>query len=206
MKRFIVSCQIMIVAFFVVKILFLTETLQTYSIPPVSALGDFGQAIAQTNTSTANASAANSVPDVKDVTNDPLKKERDLFASLQKKQKELDMRESALKAEEEKGLALKKEIMEKIETLRTLETQLSSKLDMDKANDFKRLQELAKVYEAAPPQKAAAMIEQLDIRTAARITINMKRERAGLIWGYLTPQKAVAITKEITRTARGSAE
>lgn len=211
MKRFIVSCQIMIVAFFVVKILFLTETLQTYSIPPVSALRDFGQAIAQTNTSVANASAANpsatnSVPEVKDVTDDPLKKERDLFASLQKKQKELDMRESALKAEEEKGLALKKEIMEKIETLRTLETQLSSKLDMDKANDFKRLQELAKVYEAAPPQKAAAMFEQLDIRTAARITINMKRERAGLIWGYLTPQKAVAITNEITRTARLTAE
>jgi len=200
MKRFIVSCQIVIVAFFVVKILFLTEALQIESIPPVFLLGHFGQAIAQTTKPAA------ATINVKDVMDDPLKKERDLFASLQKKQKDLDMRESSLKAEEQKSLALKKEIMEKIDTLKSLETQLSSKLDMDKTNETKRLQDLAKVYEAAPPQKAAAMVEQLEVRTAARITINMKRERAGLIWGYLTPQKAVAITNEITRTARLAAE
>jgi flagellar motility protein MotE (MotC chaperone) len=200
MKRFIISCQVVIVAFFIIKILFLTEALQIESIPPVFSLGH-GQAIAQTTTS-----AANTAINVNDVTDDPLKKERDLFSSLQKKQRELDMRESGLKAEEQKGLALKKEIMEKIDTLKSLETQLSSKLDMDKTNDIKRLQELAKVYEATPPQKAAAMLEKLEVRTAARITINMKRERAGLIWGYLTPQKAVAITNEITRTAQMATE
>ena len=116
------------------------------------------------------------------------------------------MRESSLKAEEEKMLALKKEIMEKIDALKSLETQLSSKLDMEKTNDTKRLKELAKVYEATPPQKAAAMLEKLEVKTAAGITINMKRERAGLIWGYLTPQKAVAITNEITRTTQPAAE
>jgi len=202
MKRFIVSCQVVIVAFFIVKILFLTEALRIESISPVFSLDHFGQAIAQTTKPSANAAAT----DVKDVTDDPLKKERDLLASLQKRQKELDMRESSLKAEEEKMLALKKEIMEKIDALKSLETQLSSKLDMEKTNDAKRLKELAKVYEATPPQKAAAMLEKLEVKTAAGITINMKRERAGLIWGYLTPQKAVAITNEITRTTQPAAE
>ena len=202
MKRFIVSCQVVIVAFFIIKILFLMEALRIGSISPVFSLDHFGQAIAQTTTPAANAAAT----DVKDVTDDPLKKERDLFASLQKRQKELDIRESSLKAEEEKILALKKEIMEKIDALKSLETQLSSKLDMEKTNDAKRLKELAKVYEATPPQKAAAMLEKLEVRTAAGITINMKRERAGLIWGYLTPQKAVAITNEITRTTQPAAE
>ena len=202
MKRFIVSCQVVIAAFFIIKILFLTEALRIESISTVLSLDHFGQAIAQTTKPAANAAAT----DVKDVTDDPLKKERDLLASLQKRQKELDMRESSLKAEEQKILALKKEIMEKIDSLKSLETQLSSKLDMDKTNDTKRLKELAKVYEATPPQKAAAMLEKLEVRTAAGITINMKRERAGLIWGYLTPQKAVAITHEITRTAQPAAE
>ncbi len=202
MKRFIVSCQVVIAAFFIVKILFLTEALRIESISSVFSLDHFGQAIAQTTKPASKAAAT----DVKDVTDDPLKKERDLFASLQKRQKELDMRESSLKAEEQKILALKKEIMEKIDSLKSLETQLSSKLDMDKTNDTKRLKELAKVYEATPPQKAAAMLEKLEVRTAAGITINMKRERAGLIWGYLTPQKAVAITHEITRTAQPAAE
>jgi flagellar motility protein MotE (MotC chaperone) len=202
MKRFIVSCQVMIVAFFIIKIIFLTEALRIESISTVLSLDHFGQAIAQTTKAAANAAAT----DVKDVTDDPLKKERDLFTSLQKRQKELDMRESSLMAEEAKVIALKKEIVEKIDTLKSLETQLSAKLDMDKTNDTKRLKELAKVYEAAPPQKAAAMLEKLEVRTAAGITINMKRERAGLIWGFLTPQKAVAITNEITRTTRPANE
>jgi flagellar motility protein MotE (MotC chaperone) len=202
MKRFIVSCQVVIVAFFIVKILFLTEALRIESMPPVFSLDHFGQAIAQTTKPAAGAAAA----DVKDVTDDPLKKERDLFASLQKRQKELEMREGSLKVEEEKILALKKEIIEKIDALKALETQLGAKLEMEKSNDLKRLKELAKVYEAAPPQKAAAMLEKLEVRTAAGITINMKRERAGLIWGYLTPQKAVAITNEITRTTQPAAE
>jgi flagellar motility protein MotE (MotC chaperone) len=118
----------------------------------------------------------------------------------------LDTRESAIKAEEEKILALKKEIMEKIDMLKALDIQLSAKLDTDKTNDAKRLKELAKVYEATPPQKAAAMLEKLETKTAAGITINMKRERAGLIWGYLNPQKAVEITREITKTTRPSPE
>jgi flagellar motility protein MotE (MotC chaperone) len=202
MKRFIVSCQVVIVAFFLVKILFLTEALHIDSISPVFSLDHFGQAIAQTT----KPAAANAATDVKDVTEDPLKKERELLASLQKRQKELDMRETTMKAEEQKLLALKKEIMEKIDALTSLESQLSSKLDMEKTNETKQLKELAKVYEATPPQKAAAMLEKLEVRTAAGITINMKRERAGLIWGYLTPQKAVAITHEITRTSKPAAE
>jgi flagellar motility protein MotE (MotC chaperone) len=46
------------------------------------------------------------------------------------------------------------------------------------------------------------MLEKLEVKTAAGITINMKRDRAGLIWGFLAPQKAVEITNEITKTGR----
>lgn len=198
MKRFVVFCQVAIAALFITKILFFTEALQLESISSMISLHPVGQAIAQTTKPAA--------PEVKDVLEDPLKKERDILSSLQKRQKELDIRESDLKAEEQKVLALKKEVMEKIDALKALETQLSSKLDTEKSNDSKRMKELAKVYEATPPQKAAAMLEKLDVRTAAGISINMKRERAGQIWGHLNPQKAVAITQEITRTAQAAAE
>jgi flagellar motility protein MotE (MotC chaperone) len=202
MKRVIRSCHVVIVAFLIIKIFFLMEALQIEPLSTVLSLDDFGQAIAQTTKSAAGAAVA----EVKDVTDDPLKKERDLFASLQKREKELDVWESSLKAEEAKIAALKKEVIEKIDALKSLETQIGAKLDLDKTNDAKRLKELAKVYEAAPPQKAAAMLEKLEVRTAAGITINMKRERAGLIWGFLTPQKAVAITNEIARTSRPATE
>ena len=201
MKRFVIACQIVIITLFIIKIYFLVEALQIISIPSYFSMDHFGQAIAQTTTTPIPP-----IKEVKDITEDPLQKERDLVDFLQKKQKALDTREGLIKAEEQKIVALKKEIMEKIDALKALESQLSSRLDADKLNDVKRLKELAKVYEATPPQKAAAMLEKLELRTAAGITINMKRDKAGLIWGYLTPQKAVAITNEITRTVRLTAE
>lgn len=195
MKRLIIACQIVAVALFIVKILFLTEALQMTSLLSTLSLDHVGQAMAQT---TAKVGAAA----VRDVTDDGLREERDLLTLLQKRQKELDSRESSIKADEERLVALKKEIMEKIDALKLLETQLSAKLDAENANDMKRMKELAKVYEASPPQKAAAMLDKLEIKTAAGITINMKRERAGQILGYLTPQKAVEITNEIAKTKR----
>jgi flagellar motility protein MotE (MotC chaperone) len=194
-KRLIIVCQIVAVALFIVKILFLTEALQMTSLLSTFSLDHVGQAMAQTAAKVSPAT-------VRDVTDDGLQEERDLLTLLQKRQKDLDAREGTVKAEEERLAALKKEIMEKIDALKLLETQLSTKLDVENTNDMKRLKDLAKVYEASPPQKAAAMLDKLEIKTAAGITINMKRERAGQIWGYLTPQKAVEITNEITRTKR----
>lgn len=199
MKRIIVVSQIVIISLFVIKVLFLAIDTQKVPFFHDFSLSHPGQAIAQT-------SAKEPVSPVKDVSDDGLQGERDLMAMLQKRQKDLDARESAIKAEEEKIHALKKEIMEKIDVLKALDTQLSAKLDTEKTSDAKRLKELAKVYEATPPQKAAAMLEKLETKTAAGITINMKRERAGLIWGYLNPQKAVEITREITKTTKSSLE
>lgn len=202
MKKVVIACQIVIVTLFLIKACFFADALKITSLLSFFSMDDFGQAIAQTTMNAPNASAK----EIRDVTEDPLQKERDLFYFLQKKQKALDARENLVMAEEQKVVALKKEIVEKLDALKLLESQLSSRLDTDKSNDIKRLKELAKVYEATPPQKAAAMLEKLEVKTAAGITINMKRDRAGLIWGYLTPQKAVAITNEITRTVQSAAD
>jgi flagellar motility protein MotE (MotC chaperone) len=209
-KRLIVTCRVVILTLFIIKLLFLSESLQITSILPFFQLYHFDQAIAQTATPPPTPTPV-PVPnpaaqEVKVIPDDSLQKERDLLVFLQKKQKELEARENAIKADEQKVIALKKEIMDKIDALKLLETQLGTRLDTDKSNDIKKLKDLAKVYEATLPQKAAAMLEKLEVGTAAWITINMKRDRAGLIWGYLTPQKAVAITNEISRTNRSPAE
>ena len=200
MKRLVIICQIVIIILFVIKISFLTETIQKTPMMSSLTLDYLGQAIAQTPAKTPAPAA------LKDVMDDDLQNERNLLVLLQKKQKELDAREGSVKTEEEKVLALKKEIMEKIEVLKALETQLSAKLEAEKVNESKRFKDLAKVYEAIPSQKAAAMLEKLDLKTAAGITIQMKRDRAGAIWGFLPPQKATDITKEITRSFSSGAE
>jgi len=141
-----------------------------------------------------------SVQPPKDVFDEGLKKERDLYALLEQRQRELDSRESALKVEEQRLAALKKEIIEKIDFLKVLEQRISAAAETQKTEETKRFKELAKVYEATPPAKAGPMLEKLDLKTAAGILMNMKREKAGLMWGHLSTQRAVEITKEITQS------
>jgi flagellar motility protein MotE (MotC chaperone) len=198
-KRLIIICQIFVVALFVIKISFLAELMGKTSVSSALSLDHLGQAIAQTPTKTVNAP-------VRDITDDGLQKERDLLALLQKKQTDLDVRENAVKSDEQRILILKKEVMDKIDALKSLETQLSVKLEADKVNVAKRIKDLAKVYESIPPPKAAAMLEKLDLKTAAGITIQMKKERAGAIWGFLSPQTATNITREITHSNSAGTE
>jgi flagellar motility protein MotE (MotC chaperone) len=199
MKRIIIVSQVFIIFLIVVKILFFTEALQHPFFSSSISLTQIGQANAQTPLKLP-------VPAVRDVTDDGFQGERELLALLQKKQTELESREAAIRVEEEKLHALKKEIIEKIDVVKALDAQLSAKVEVERSSDAKRFKDLAKVYEATPPQKAAAMLEKLETETAAGITINMKRERAGLIWGFLSSQKAVDITREITKRVKMTAE
>ncbi|NPU84723.1 MAG: hypothetical protein HPY65_09570 [Syntrophaceae bacterium] len=138
---------------------------------------------------------------VKDVLDDELQRERDLVTALDKRKGELDRREALVRAEEDKLLALKKEILEKMNALSALEKRLDARLEAEKNQDVKRIKDLAKVYDATAPDKAGAMLEKLDTKTAAAITMYMKREKAGAVLKHLNVEKAVQITKEITNAA-----
>jgi flagellar motility protein MotE (MotC chaperone) len=143
-------------------------------------------------------------PPVKDCLQDGLARERSLAAALQSQQRELEIREAALKAEERQLLALKAELTQKMDALRALEEGLNSKIDAERSSETKTYKDLAKVYEAMPPVKAGAMLEKLDIATASGITMNMKRDKAGAIWGYMNSQRAIEITSAIARSRGGA--
>lgn len=138
---------------------------------------------------------------VKDVVEDSLTQERSLMKILTLKQQELDNRESRLLAEEQRIQTLKQEIVLKIDTLRGLEDRLGTVMEGEKSTEYKKYKDLAKVYDSAPPDKVGSMLEQMDVKTAAGITMNMKRDRAGAVLGHLSPQKAIEITREITRVS-----
>ena len=146
--------------------------------------------------------SGNSTPKYKDILDDKLQKERDLYGVLEKRKAELDVRENAMRTEEQNLQVLKKEITDKIDALKVLEKQLDGKVETQNTLDLKKYKDLAKIYESAAPAKTGAMMEKLDIKTAAGITMSMKRERAGAVLSNMNLQKAVEITKEITKMSR----
>ncbi len=200
MKKIVVIIQIMVFFFFLVKIITMIDGVEKYT-GMEKALVTPGVAMAQTS-----GVGAVLQPSPRDVLIDPLTKERTLETALQAKLQQLEQREGLLKTEEQRLLTLKTELTAKIDTLRALQQQISTATETYKTEENKKIKDLARVYEAMPPAKAGAMLETLDIETAAGITMNMKRDKAGSIWGYLTPKKAVDITKEITRSLKAATE
>jgi flagellar motility protein MotE (MotC chaperone) len=195
MKKIIIITQIIVLLLFLAKIAALGEVMRkptAAAVPPVS-----GQ---QLQPEIAVKAASSEVKGAAEA--DGLAKSRDLFSSLELKKNDLERKEQFLRTEEQRLLLLKKEIVEKIDILRAQEEKLNASVEGQKTVENKNFKDLAKVFESTPPAKAGQMLEQLDVKTAAGITMNMKRDKAGAIWGYLSPQKAVEITREITRLGK----
>jgi len=214
MKKSIIVVEIILLILILAKLASVFGLLSKTDISPDTSLAP-AQAMAQqpaADTKAAAAAASDAVPASiaapvvvkkdKETLDEDLSKQRDLAAALLAKKVELDNRENALRSEEQRLLTLRKEITEKITLLKGQQEKLTAILDANQAADIKRYKEMAKVYEAAPPAKAGAMLEKLDTKTAAGITMNMKKDKAGAIWGYISAQKAVEITKEITRAGK----
>jgi len=139
-------------------------------------------------------------PVAKDAMEDILAQQRDLASALAARKAELDNRENILRADEQRLIAMRRDITEKMAILKAQEEKLAAQMDSEKEEDVKRYKEMAKVYENTPPAKAGPMMEKLDTKTAAGITMNMKKDKAGALWAYITPNKAVEITRQITRS------
>jgi flagellar motility protein MotE (MotC chaperone) len=198
MKKLLIVAQILILILILTKVALLIGLVKKSDIMPATSLIT-SQALAQQRPASTAPLMAPPQDQMANGAEDNLAKEKDLASALIARKNELDNREKNLRAEEQRLLALKKEITDKIALLKSQEEKLTSSLETSKTAETKRYKDMAKVYEAAPPAKAGKMLEQLDVKTAAGLTMNMKKDKAGAIWGYITPQKAAEITREITR-------
>lgn len=199
MKKALYVFLAFVLIVFLVKIAALCGFVNFLEFPQNSLLAE-SRALAESTHEGSSGAAG------KDAAGDQLTQSRTLYTALQDRQKELENRESSLKTEEARLLSLKKEISVKIDALLSLEQRLNAVLAANKEAEVKRYKDLAKVYEAAPPAKAGAMLEKLDVKTAAGITMQMKRDKAGAIWGFLNPQRGVEITREITMASQKAPE
>lgn len=195
MKKVLIVVQILIIGMVVVKLMAAGQHFFDKDVNK-KEMSFVGQAMAQLTT------PGNSPEKLKSIFDDKLQKERDLYAALEKRKTELDARENAMKAETQNLQLLKKEITDKIDALKVLEKQLDGKVEIQNSADIKKYKDLAKIYETAAPAKAGAMMEKLDIKTAAGITMSMKKDRAGAVLSNMNLQKAVEITKEITQVTK----
>jgi len=190
MKKIFTAFEILVVFLFMVKLFAIGEIVKRSELYNIS-LWSVNPAMADSYSQTSGSTLA------RDAFEDTLKDERNLMVSLEDRRRQLEDKENFIKFEEKRLNLLKKEIVTKIEVLHGRERKTTVSQESDKEEN-KRIKELAKEYDATPPDKLATLFSKMDNKTAAGIIMQMKNKKAGAVWEYFNPEKAVEIAKTIT--------
>ncbi|MBU1568432.1 MAG: hypothetical protein KJ630_22745 [Proteobacteria bacterium] len=115
-------------------------------------------------------------------------------ANIRKEREDMDLQKKELKSLEEgvdKKLA---DIDRKLEELRDLQKKIETLLTAKTADEKKRIQNLAVIYEKMVPAKAALALSGLEQKLAADLLASMKAKAAAKILDQITKQKATELS------------
>lgn len=116
-----------------------------------------------------------------------LAKRRD---ELDKRGRELDMREGLLKAAEGR-------IDKKVEELKTLQGSIQSLLKKHEQEQDNQLASLVKIYENMKPKDAAKIFEALEMPVLLNVLERMSERKVAPIMAVMNPLKAKSVTSEL---------
>lgn len=120
----------------------------------------------------------------------------------EKKISELTEKEEALKREEERLRALKKELDEKIDRYTKLLGRMEEVLRSMDAAKGEQYEHLIRAYEAMPNEDAAARLSALDEHTAIKILVRIKSKKAGAVMAAMDSKKAATLTEGMMSMAK----
>jgi flagellar motility protein MotE (MotC chaperone) len=115
---------------------------------------------------------------------------------LDTRSRDLDMRESLLKAAEQRMDA-------KLGELKTMETRVDHVETQQKQTDAERFKGIVVMYENMKSKDAARIFDRLDMKVLVDVSTQMKPAKMAEILGQMTPEAAERLTVELARRANG---
>jgi flagellar motility protein MotE (MotC chaperone) len=133
---------------------------------------------------------------------------------LEQRKRFLDKREAALRGADTHLLELKAELEQivtrheqlvEVEKKRRLAAQTKASTEADKSKAASKpggaanvnQTQLAKIYEAMPPEEAAARLERMPERKALEVLRLLKGKSAGSILAEVKPERAARLTEQL---------
>jgi flagellar motility protein MotE (MotC chaperone) len=114
---------------------------------------------------------------------------------LEKRNRELDMRENLLSATEAR-------IDDKINELKKIEAAVSALLKQHDEQEDKQLASLVKIYEKMKPKDAARILEKLDMGVLLTVAERMREAKMANVMAHMDDTKAKALTMELATRRR----
>jgi flagellar motility protein MotE (MotC chaperone) len=121
-----------------------------------------------------------------------LAKRRD---DLDKKAKELNVREALLKAGE-------KEVDQKLQQLTEVRNEIKELLKTQSDEEKARTDSLVKIYEIMKPDDAARIFNTLDMDVVMKVIANMSERKSGPVIAAMNPERARQVTQLLAQQKR----
>lgn len=121
---------------------------------------------------------------------------QDRRETLDNRNKELDMRESLIKAAE-------KRLEAKVGELKDIETRIKTATDARDKEEKDRLKGLVAMYENMKPKDAARIFDRLDLKVLVDLSTAMKPITMSAVLAQMSPEAAERLTVELASRANG---
>jgi flagellar motility protein MotE (MotC chaperone) len=116
---------------------------------------------------------------------------------LESRAREIDIRESLLKAAE-------KRIESRVEELKSVEGRISTATEQKSEADVARFKGIVTMYEGMKPKDAARVFDRLEMPVLFEIASQIAPRKMSDILGLMSPEAAERLTVELARRAAGS--
>jgi flagellar motility protein MotE (MotC chaperone) len=129
--------------------------------------------------------------------------ERAVLERLQERRQELDSRNRALDMRESLLKAAEQRMDAKLNELKTMETRVDRAETQQKQSDVERFKGIVVMYENMKAKDAARIFDRLDMKILVEVSTQMKPAKMAEILGQMTPEAAERLTVELARRATG---
>ena len=121
---------------------------------------------------------------------------QDRRETLDNRNKELDMRESLIKAAE-------KRLEAKVGELKEIETRIKTATDVRDKEEKERLKSLVAMYENMKPKDAARIFDRLELKVLVDLSTAMKPITMSAVLAQMSPEAAERLTVELASRVNG---
>ncbi len=120
-----------------------------------------------------------------------------LLLEIRDRQAIFDRRERELEAREAAVSELETRVAARIEELQALRAELAEGLSsLDEESDL-RVRQLAKMYAAMPPDRAAPLLEEIDRDLATAVLRRMKHKKSAAVLALLSKPAALSLSRRV---------
>lgn len=130
--------------------------------------------------------------------NNVMEEKIDLNFLIEKKA-EIEKREEELVKKRAELMAIQEDINDKIARLTKLRNEIRTQMSIKKTVEEQKLKHIIKAYSAMKPQKAASLIEKMEISFAIELLSKMKGDVVGNILSFIETEKAVRMSEQLAK-------